>query len=497
MKDHDPQQGEKLRPPVDYAQYQREYDENLEYLNTHYRTAAATETARLLQELLWALNDEFDPLIIRPRPAATLSGKLRLLLRNLIRRLVRFGLADEFAAIQKFNTHVVQLLNQSKAALDHFALSQRDFNVRLANFGQKIIPVVDGKVFEAYTTLDATICKSTGLLMNRMDLIFSEIDGRQETFENHIQAIDQGMTELNQWLHNTAKTLDEFRAQLDRSMLEYRQGLRLQHKKLEQLQHDRSLQPLVPGSQEVDSRRLPPSDQSPSSPPLDEYSYFLFEQDHRGDTSDVKARFASYLPLFTKGPVVDLGCGRGEFLELMAEKQIKAVGVDLNRDMVSACQERGFEVMHADLLSYLASLEPNSVAGIFAAQILEHLQPQTARLMIEESYRVLAPEGILVVETINPTSGYALVHNFLKDPTHQWPYHPDTTAFLMQIVGFTEVQLEYRSPVDSKLKLASITNSGLEEMPVITKALCELNHVIDKLNTVLFGDCDYAAIARK
>jgi SAM-dependent methyltransferase len=191
-------------------------------------------------------------------------------------------------------------------------------------------------------------------------------------------------------------------------------------------------------------------------------------------------------------PVVDLGCGRGEFLELLGEAGIAARGVEGNAHAARDCRERGLDVVEADLLESLRAEPEASLGGLFAAQVVEHLPPATLVALLRESHRALRPGGLLVLETVNAASALAFLDVFLRDLTHDRPLHPDTLRFLAAAAGFSDVRVELRSPVPADVRLHTLPGSGLP--PPVLKAL---NENVERLNTLLFAPIDYALIARR
>jgi O-antigen chain-terminating methyltransferase len=223
---------------------------------------------------------------------------------------------------------------------------------------------------------------------------------------------------------------------------------------------------------------------------LDPAEYVAFENRYRGGGDDIKERLNPYVEYFrNQSSVLELGCGRGEFLELLRENGIDARGIDDNTEMVATCRERGLTVSEADITTYLRDLPPASLGGIFAAQVIEHLPPNQLRAMLDSCYGALREDGCLVVETVNPRSLVALVESFYRDLSHQKPLHPETVDFLLRACGFREVSIHYSSPVHERSKLLPISPDDPSARTT--------NENFRKINAVLFGDQDYAAIAIK
>ena len=145
--------------------------------------------------------------------------------------------------------------------------------------------------------------------------------------------------------------------------------------------------------------------------------------------------------------VVDLGCGRGEILELLSEYRIGAEGVDADAEMVAHVRAKGLAATHADLFAFLGGLAPGAIDGALASHVIEHLAFPDQLRLIRLAARALAPGGLLLMETPNPTSLLAGAMNFRRDPTHVAPVHPETLAFLLSREGFADVEVEYLSPV--------------------------------------------------
>jgi len=134
-------------------------------------------------------------------------------------------------------------------------------------------------------------------------------------------------------------------------------------------------------------------------------------------------------------PVVDLGCGRGELLDLLRDANVKAWGVDLDTKVARLCEEKGHDVVISDALTYLRAESDESIGAIFSAQLLEHLSADDSADLIRQAYRVLRPDGLLIVETVNPHS-VAAFKTFWTDLTHRVPIFPEVATLLCRQAGF-------------------------------------------------------------
>ena len=157
------------------------------------------------------------------------------------------------------------------------------------------------------------------------------------------------------------------------------------------------------------------------------------------DPANAKAGLAHYVPMFSAGPVLELACGRGEFLELMREAGIEAEGVDLDEGMVQTASAAGLRVEQADALSALRQRADDSLNGVFSAHFAEHLQPDELEAVVRESARALAPGGVFVAATPNAACQSVMGHDFWRDPTHVRFYDPRLLAFYCTKVGLEVV----------------------------------------------------------
>jgi O-antigen chain-terminating methyltransferase len=225
-----------------------------------------------------------------------------------------------------------------------------------------------------------------------------------------------------------------------------------------------------------------------------EFDYFAFEARMRGSTGDVRARQQPYLEDFRDAaPVLDIGCGRGEFLVLLREAGIEARGVDRDADMVAFCRAEGLDVQHGDAGEYLAGLDDESLGGVFAAQLVEHLRPPSLVRLLELAAAKLRPGGVLVAETVNPLALGAL-KNYFADLTHAQPLVPETLVLLVRQAGFRRADVRFLNEPPPEERLRPVE---LPPEPAFDGARIALAANVARLNDVIFGPQDYALVARR
>jgi SAM-dependent methyltransferase len=222
--------------------------------------------------------------------------------------------------------------------------------------------------------------------------------------------------------------------------------------------------------------------------------YAVFEEQFRGSVDEVRRRLADYVDDFVgASDVIDLGCGRGEFLSLLRERGIAARGVDASSSMVAACIAAGVDATQADAIQFLSAMPDASVGGIFSAQMVEHLESGDLLRLLEAAVAKLKPGAKIVIETINPACWAAFFEGYLRDPTHVRPIHPDTLRLLLQTSGFHRVDVRFRAPVaaDEKLQHAPAAESS-------DGALAgTFDRNVDRLNSLLFTYRDYAVVGER
>ncbi|MCP4653791.1 MAG: class I SAM-dependent methyltransferase [bacterium] len=227
-----------------------------------------------------------------------------------------------------------------------------------------------------------------------------------------------------------------------------------------------------------------------------EQSYLELERRQRGSEEEIAERIAAYLPhLEGRGEVVDLGCGRGEALELFAAHGIAARGVDSSGEMVARCRDKGLAAAKADLLDYLAEIEEGSLGGLVSFHVVEHLPPEALERLIRLAWRALGKGGALILETPSPLSVVMAARNFWIDPTHRRPVHPASLEVLFREAGFEPVQRFDLHPFPADERLPEI---DLATLPEDQRALADsVNRLRDLLDDLLFGHRDFAMVGVK
>jgi 2-polyprenyl-3-methyl-5-hydroxy-6-metoxy-1,4-benzoquinol methylase len=224
-------------------------------------------------------------------------------------------------------------------------------------------------------------------------------------------------------------------------------------------------------------------------------NYFIFEDRFRGSRNDTKAKQLKFVKYFEGCKnVLDIGCGRGEFLELLKDNGISGHGIDIDEDMVRYCRSRDLNVEKLDAVSYLNQLEDKSLDGIFIDQVVEHLDPDYLIKMIDLCYKKMLFGAYIIMETVNPLSLLSLA-NFYMDMSHKRPVHPETLKFLMSAAGFRETVAQFYEPAVEDGRLRYIDADELAEKE---RSLADIiNRNTDMLNNMIFGPQDYAAIGKK
>jgi SAM-dependent methyltransferase len=441
--------------------------------------------ATLDDHQIGALNDHWN-IIPGPPPKA---GGLRRRAAGFIWQVIGPHLQRQLT----FNSLLVDHINRNAAiareshrAAERIVDALRDrldavaqFQARLIEYFQQITAYVDTK--------DRDTAGTTLVLNASLSGLADNVAKRWEsmsTRELRIGARMDAVTAAHDDLRNTVGTLQ--------------QGLMTLKRELERITAINPVpsQPASSPLEDPGTRRPDPASEAAFAPALDAYKYLGFEDRFRGSRKAIRERLESYVALFTgQDPVLDVGCGRGEFLDLLALHHITARGLDLNHEMAEACRARGLDVSEADAVGFLSTLEDGSLGGIFSAQVVEHLEPAYLLKFLELTFHKLRPGGRLVLETLNPACWVAFFDSYIRDITHVWPLHPETLKYLVVASGFTDARVEFRSPVPAEDKLQVFAApAGAAVLADLAEAF---NANVEKLNARMFTYLDYAVIGEK
>ncbi len=209
--------------------------------------------------------------------------------------------------------------------------------------------------------------------------------------------------------------------------------------------------------------------------------YRAFEDRYRGSRATIKQRVRVYLPfvtpllaLYPAASTVDLGCGRGEWLELLQEAGFSPQGVDLDEYMLQACVERGLPARQGEAVGYLRSLESASQGIVSGFHIAEHMAFADLQALVVEALRVLKPGGLLILETPNPENLVVGASSFYLDPTHLRPLPPLLLSFLPEQVGYARVkilrlQASFDLGSDNEISLFDVLDGVSQDYAVVAQ----------------------------
>jgi O-antigen chain-terminating methyltransferase len=222
--------------------------------------------------------------------------------------------------------------------------------------------------------------------------------------------------------------------------------------------------------------------------------YLTFENQFRGTREDIKTRLRVYLPRLREScqgaDILDVGCGRGEWLELMREEGFPARGVDVNRIMVEECRQRGLEAVEGEALAYLRHLPDACLGAVTGFHIIEHLPWEVFLAFLDETVRVLQPGGLAIFETPNPENLVVASCTFWLDPTHLKPLYPPTIQFMAEQRGLVNVEIW-------RLNLQCWGGDPLRLLPESHELAPALNPLLELAKQRFFAPPDFAVVGNK
>lgn len=447
-------------------QEEEEYGKLLTLLDQRWEFPLPSEFSKHLDQVKEALNRSWD---ISKEALSAIRNEDRLFWKDVAGASAEY-ITPVVQQQKEFNSLVVHLINEFISAVSQALGSIRDFQSVLILYFQRIIPVVDTKNREMIGVEDKNVATNLTKFQEEINRF------RKELFQLH--------ADTQELARNHADALFKM---LDQRVETQEVDARDHHKTIQSLETSlRSLQH-VAAAWSSDRKA------GKTSAGTEEARYFFFEERFRGTREWVKEKFVGYVKYFKTGsgaPVLDLGCGRGEFLELLKEAGIPAKGVDSNEVMVKKNREAGLDVSQGDLLEFLFTQPENSLGGIFCSQVVEHLPASVLLQMLEAAFARLKTGAPILLETVNVSSMFALTQVFTRDLTHITTVHPETLQFMLNACGFKRPEILYTSPVPAvqKLKLFAEPENEVQEI---------FNHNMTKLNQLLFGPIEFAIYAVK
>ncbi len=407
------------------------------------------------------LNERWPILQAKPPEGTGWLGRLR--------RHVWDMVAPLFQRQQDFNATVVDHINrnaethrQTVQALAEALSSVRDDAARLVGF------------------------QST--LVQYAQTITAYVDTKDRYMEALPHALQAAISAVADEMQLRAESLRARDRRFEAEVAEVRTTLGVAHRVILTLKRELELRSGSP----ADPR---PAPAEPVHSSLNAYKYVGFEDRFRGAQADIRDRLRTYVAEFDGcSDVLDIGCGRGEFLDLLRARGISGRGVDLNDEMVAVCRDRGLDATTMDALAYLDAQPDGSLGGLFGAQVVEHLDPDYLLRLLETAFHKLRPGSVAILETINPACWFAFFSSYIRDITHVRPLHPDTLQYLMTASGFEHVEIRYAAPYPEASKLQPIRVG--DDGP-LADAAAVFNENMSKLNGLMFTYLDYAVVAKR
>ena len=309
---------------------------------------------------------------------------------------------------------------------------------------------------QVMATRSARDSRELGDLVNRCGAI---VDQRSADVDRVINDLGARLTKLDSLSVEMARAVVSRLESLDQALVTQEQHNRELATRLHQLesaaaQDQRSLQALLDRVTVFMNEAVRgPHDNSGAreqGESVQEARYVSFEDAFRGERGEIKKRVAHYLDKLKKagieagdGLVLDLGSGRGEWLEVLTEQGYACRGVDLNHGMLKESRERGHDVVESDALGYLRTLDNGSVAAITSMHLIEYLPHPLLIALLDESLRVLRPGGVLILETSNPENVRVGSCQFYMDPTRLHPIPPLLLQWVVRSRGFADPIIEH------------------------------------------------------
>ncbi len=300
----------------------------------------------------------------------------------------------------------------------------------------------------------------------------SELQG---AFQHRVTLLEESFRDLTRKQHGEFKSaLEANTIQVQKRLWDDLQKIRAEYESLIYTELRTLRQKQVP-AQEAPTIVTTAADAEEPIP----IDWMRFANAFRGSEERIRANQVRYIARFqgTQGEIIDLGCGRGEFLEAAREAGLQARGIDLSQESITLCRSKGLTAEVADIFEFLAAAPDRSFGGLYCSQVVEHLSPSRLPVLIQLLGKKLRPGAVAAFETPNPECLAIFATHFYIDPTHTRPVPAVLLRFYLEEAGFGNVEIERLAP-------------ALETVP----ALADLPQSVRES---LFGGLDYALFARK
>jgi len=396
--------------------------------------------------------------ILSPKPfTAPVVGSLINLLRRFGQPFVRLFL-PQLARQQQFNAHVVRHMNELQKTIEELRNAAEELSRLEERFAER---------------------------SEAIDRRFSEKDAEK----------DAAFSALSARFNEAAKVYDKIEGQIG-ELMALRSMLRTALERAPAASEAGRItkKTVTPKTPEIE-----PTSWSQLTEWMEDEDYRSFQDRFRGNPEVIAERMREHVVRFdgVEGRVADLGCGRGEFLDLLAEADIDAIGVEINATGAEECRRRGHDAVVSDLLEWLSEQKDASLGGVFMAQVIEHLAPTDWQRFVELAAAKLEAGGRLVVETINPGSLYALARAYVVDPTHIRPVHPELLSFLARRSGLCAVDVQFQAPVPDEERPTGLAFFQGDTSVEMSEELAAIREAMSRLDQICCAPQEYTLQATR
>ncbi|KOP22921.1 methylase [Hapalosiphon sp. MRB220] len=403
--------------------------------------------------------------------------------QNFTLKILNFIFKDQ----REVNYNVIQALKESvslnKQLIEQIKNLKTQIDGPLGSIDTRISEIED-KMDESLNTLSKNIASIDDRFNNIIEKLLHEhlsaINVRIANTNENLVNLDERLVNLDDYLENLNTRVHDLKEYYYRNYFYIKNDLLIQ-KRLITLFLEEAKKSLIQPLNQTNLQNFITEEQH-----LVDGFYVAFEDQFRGTREDIFNRLKVYLPFIEEAKIgtpdtsiLDVGCGRGEWLELLQNHGYKARGIDINRVMLDQCRVRDLDVFESDVITYLQSLPDASLGAVTGFHIIEHLPFSILMKLLNETLRVLKPGGLAIFETPNPKNVLVGSHNFYTDPTHKNPLPISTISFMVEYTGFSEIKTLELHPYPEEYLLKEDTE------------------VARRFNEHFYGAQDYSVIGKK